>query len=243
MTRGAVMLACALLAGAVSPAMATPSRCPIPDSLGLGDISLPATRQAVAAGRLVVLTVGGSASSGLAAGGVGATYPAQLELMLREQLHGTNVLVVPRAQAHMGSDAVAQALDTELAATGARLVIWGVGPAEAGSGIAPDALEDTIQNGIAKIQKAGADVILMDLQYAPSVARVLDLVPYRDATLRAAAANEVPVLDRYELMREWSNDGVLDLDATDPKARIQVARELFACLATVLADGIVKAAR
>ena len=34
-------------------------------------------------------------------------------------------------------------------------------------------------------------------------------------------ANGVPVLDRYELMRVWNNDRVLNLDATDRAERIR----------------------
>jgi hypothetical protein len=134
-------------------------------------------------------------------------------------------------------------LDADLAQTGAKLVIWGAGGIEAAYGVDIDRMAAELDRGVAKIRAAGADVILMDVQYAPSIARVIDLAPYRDVVRRVAAEDDVPLLDRYELMLEWSNDGVLDFDVTDPEARVAVARRLFDCMAEALADGIVPAVR
>ena len=114
---------------------------------------------------------------------------------------------------------------------------------EAGGGSDTDDLAETLQTGIERIRAAGADVILVTLQYAPSIARIVDLELYRDAIRRVGEANEVPVLDRYGMMRAWSASGLLDLDATEPEARVQVARALFDCLAAALADPIAAALR
>jgi hypothetical protein len=84
---------------------------------------------------------------------------------------------------------------------------------------------------------------MMDLQYAPSIARVVNLAPYREVVMRVGQDADVPVLDRYDLMRDWSDDGVLDFDATAPKARLDVARRLFDCISAALADGIAQAVR
>ena len=83
----------------------------------------------------------------------------------------------------------------------------------------------------------------MTLQYAPSVARVINLFPYRMAVIHAGELADVPVLDRYELMRFWSDNGFLDLDATDAGDRVQVARKLYDCMAEILTTGIVDAVR
>lgn len=230
-----------LLAGL--PALAEEPACPVPDDLALHGMSLPAAKASVAAGHLVILTTGGAASAGQAAHGAEFTYPSRLAEHLRAALPKVDINVVSRAAPRRSAAMTAAHLDADLAETHARLVIWGPGAIEAGSGLDIDSLAAEIVDGIGKIRHAGADLILMDLQYAPSIARVVNLPPYREAVQRVGAANDVPVLDRYELMRRWSQDGVLDFDVTDSAARVKVARRLFDCLAVVMADGIVEAVR
>ncbi len=237
-------LACAVLAAllVITPAWAEDA-CPIPADDALTDLSLPATRAAVAAKRLVIMSMGGAATAGLAAGGADYSYSARLAARLRRALPGVEVVVISRAALRQTAATSLRHLDTDLAQTGARLVIWSAGGIEAGAGMSAEALANELERGIAKIQASGADVILMDVQYAPSIARVVNLDPYREVVRRVGAANDVPVLDRYGLMQDWSDNGVLDFDVTDPQARVQVARRLFDCLAQALAEGIVPALR
>ncbi len=227
-----------LLAGA---AQADDTGCAIPDDLALHDLTLPAARAAVATGKLTILTVGGAASAGQAAQGTEFTYPVRLAARLRAALPKLDVSVVSRSAARRTAATSVSRFDADLAQTGARLVIWAPGAIEAGSGTDIDALGNDIAAGIAKVHDAGADLVLIDLQYAPSIARVVNLQPYREVVERAGAHYDVPVLDRYELMRRWSADGVMDLDVTDAQGRVQMARRLFDCLAAAMADGIVEA--
>jgi hypothetical protein len=225
------------------PAWAAPEACPVPPELALDDIALPAARVAVATGGLVVMTMGGGASAGLAARGAGFTLSARLAARLRAGLPGVAISVISRAALRQTTANAERHLSDDLAQTGAKLVIWGAGGIEAGYGMDAERMAGELDQGIAKIRAAGADVILMDVQYAPSIARVIDLEPYRDTVRRVAAEDDVPLLDRYALMLEWSQDGVLDFDVTDPDARVQVARRLFDCLAAAIADGVIAAVR
>jgi acyl-CoA thioesterase-1 len=96
---------------------------------------------------------------------------------------------------------------------------------------------------IGKVRLAGADLLLMTLQYAPSVSRLVNLYPYRMAVIRAGDDAGVPVLDRYELMRFWNDNDFLNLDATNADDRIHVSRALFDCMAEILGGAIVDAAK
>jgi hypothetical protein len=101
----------------------------------------------------------------------------------------------------------------------------------------------TVSEATGKIHEAGADLILMTLQYAPSVSRLVNLPPYRMAVLRGGDDAGVPVLDRYELMRFWSENGFLDLDATNANDRLHVSRALYDCLAEILSNAIADAGK
>lgn len=241
MRRRAMAVALVLLL-AMRPVWAEEA-CPVPEELALHGLVLPAAKASVASGKLVILAVGGAASAGQAAHGEDFTYPARLAARLRLALPKVDVRMISRAAPGRSAAEAVLHLEADIAAAGARLVVWAPGAIEAGTGVDALALGTQVDLGIGKIRGAGADPLLIDLQYAPSIARVIDLPPYRDAVLRVASSDEVAVLDRYELMRRWSEDGVFDLDATDPGQRVATARRLFDCLAAVLADGIAEAVR
>ena len=237
-------LACIVLLAAALPARAEPSACPVPEAAALHDIALPHARAEVATRhRLDVLVLGGADTLGTAAQGGAYSTPARLRARLREALPDVEVNVAIHAAARRSASAALDDLDADLARTAPALVIWNSGSVEAGRGTDIDDMADSLQTGIERIRAAGADVILVNLLYAPSIARIVDLEPYRDALRRIGGANEVPVLDRYEMMRAWSESGLLDLDSTEPETRVQVARTLFDCVAAALADPIAAALR
>jgi hypothetical protein len=235
-------VALGLLTAPLPAVAAQPAACPVRPELALPDLELPRSAAAVTTRkRLVVLALGGAVTTGTTAGGDAYTYPARLQARLRAALPGIEVSVTPRAAVHRSAQEMLNRLDGDLAKTHPDLVVWGIGGVEAGRHAPVEKFADTLDLGIDKAAAAGADMILMDVLYAPSIARVVDLMPYRDATLATGAAHGVAVLDRYQLMQEWNDSGELALDATDPAERVQVARKLFDCLAAVLSDNIAAA--
>lgn len=218
--------------------------CPVPDGLALTDISLPAAKAEVAAHkRLVILVIGGAASAGTPTHGPGFTYPTRLETHLRDKLPGVEISLAMRAAARRTAHVTVDRLAVDLEETGAQLVIWGAGAMEAGQRTDVELLAKEIDAGIEKVAAAHADLVLMDLQYAPNIARLVDLTPYRDITKSVGAAHGITVFDRYDLMRAWTENGTLNLNATDPKERLAVARRLSNCLAETLANAIAAAVR
>ena len=218
--------------------------CPVPENLALRDMPLPAVKRAVAAGGgLTVLVMGGAAMAGKAAGDTALTLPARLEAALGAALPGVAVRVVdgsvPRATAESGVQTMARVLG-EIRPS---LVIWAAGAREAVLGLDVEPYVAALQQGIQAVQKAGADLILLDMQYAPSITRIANLAPFRAALAGTAASHDVPLLERYELMMRWNDDGLLNLDARDSEERRMVARKLFGCLAQALAAPIAAAAR
>ncbi len=231
-------------AGASAAPAASGPDCPVPDALALRDLSLPRAKEAAArTGRLVVLSLGGVATAGAAAGDPEATYPARLQADLRAALPGMGVSVVNQGGVSHPTAGILRNLPEALRQSGASLVIWASGAREAAHGADVDEYTADLQRGIEASRAAGADVILVDLQYAPSIARIVNSGPYRDALYGAAQENDVPVLRRYDLMMQWNDDNVMNLDAEDPAERREVARHLFACIAALLAPAIADAVR
>ena len=233
----------AAVASIALPAGSGRADCPVPDTFAIDPGSLPATAAALAKHHLSVVALGGAATLGGPAHGAEFTWPARLESRLRSAFPGATVTVGVRAIARQSDVTLMDTLGNVLSEVKPALVIWGPGASAAARGVDLDTFMSRVNEIVAKVRAAGADMILMTLQYAPSVSRVLNLVPYREAVLRGADDAGVPVLDRYELMRFWSDTGFLDLDATNGDERIRVSRTLYGCMAEILAGAIVDATK
>ncbi len=227
-----------------SRAFADSGSCAFPDDLALTGIALPHAYADITEHKAVtILTVGGSSTTGNAARGAAFTYPARLADHLRELLPGVAVNVINRGQAASATRTRVDRLDRDLAETRPDLVIWAPGSSEAGMSEDPSSFIDSLEEGVAKIRAASADLILMDLQYAPSIARVVNLAQYNSAIAQVADVEDVPLLQRSELMRRWNDNGLFDLDNTPPSERLDAIRRLFDCLAAGLAKGIAEVRR
>ncbi len=233
-----------LLAPWLTPAgahAAHAGECPASNPFAIPAGGLPAAATAARAGRLAIAAFGGGATLGNAARDRNSTYPARLGVYLRAALPGVEISVATVAIPRQPSTVSRLKLEAVLSERAPALVVWGAGGGEAGRGDDLDSFNAYIADTVAKIREAGADPVLMTVQYAPSVARVVNLLPYRMAVLRAAEAAGIPVFDRYEAMRYWSETGYLDLDTTDDAERVRVAREVYDCMAKFLAKGIADA--
>jgi acyl-CoA thioesterase I len=215
--------------------------CPVPDAFVIPEGGLPATKAAIGRRALTILVLGGADSVGGPANGADFTYPSRLAARLSKALPGIKIDTVVLTLSHVSGDTRDEKVEASLTTHKPALVIWGPGGSAAGRGDDLDTFIGDTSSTIGKISTSGADMILMTLQYAPSLARVINLIPYRMAVLRAGDMAGVPVLDRYELMRFWSDNDFLDLDGTKAEERIVVARKLYDCMAEILTEGIVDA--
>jgi hypothetical protein len=234
------------LALAVQPSHRTLAQapCPIPDSIALRDISLPAAKGEVAADQhLIVLTFGGVLPAGADAEATGATFPARLQAALRTALPQIEVTVKNEPPPGKTSADVPAVLPDLIAKTGARLVIWGPGGRDVAAHANLDIFLNAVRDGIGATRGAGADLILLDTTFVPSPARMAMIEGYRQKLLSAAAENHVPLLRRHAMMRLWSENGTLDLAARDKPEQELVARHLFSCVAQGLAAPIAAAVK
>ena len=243
-----VLLTLAMFLAAAAPARAQPDAappaCKLPDDLALTDLTLPAVRADVSSQhRLTILAVGGASTAGTAVGGEAFAYPARLEAHLQTLLPGIAVTVINRGRIDGINHTRADRLAADLAEVKPDLVIWAPGGRDAGMSASPDVFAQSLEDGLNLISAAGADTIFIDLQYAPSIALVIDLDRYNNAIANVANAHDIAVLRRSELMRRWSEDGSFDLDHTPPANWVAVERHLFDCLSAGLAAGIAKATK
>ena len=227
-----------------SPSGSSSVPVPVPDGFAFAPEPLDAVRAAVGRRSLSLMTIGGrdiAHEAGAAAPNAPPAYPSALLARLSAALPavsvGLNVLAIARSEIPEFEQQLARGLSR----FHPDLVIWGAGGTAAARGDDLASFHAQLSSAIQAVGGAGANLILLTPQYAPMLARLMNLPPYRSAVLQEAEDANIPVLDRYELMRFWSENHVLDLDAAKPDEQMAVARTVHDWVARLLTEGILRA--
>jgi lysophospholipase L1-like esterase len=160
------------------------------------------------------VAVVGTGSSALAGpDGPSSAYPGRLEAVLRQRLPGVAVKVVTLVRSRQTAEDMAKGMAKLMVDERPDLVVWQSGTTDAIRRIEPDDFRVALDEGIEAVQKAGADIILMNMQYSPRTEIMVALDPYADTMRVVAQQHEVPLFDRLSIMRHWSDTGAFDLYA------------------------------
>jgi lysophospholipase L1-like esterase len=216
-----------------------PEQCDVPPSLIDGEIDLSRVTDAFKAGHRLYITVIGSGSSALSGpDGARSAYPARLEAMLKQRFAGADIKVIAHAQSKETTAAMVSGLDKILADDKPALVIWQAGTVDALNGVAPEDFRVSLDDGVEKIQNAGADVILMNMQYSPRTESMLDVSPYAEVMRVVAEQRGALLFDRLAIMHYWNDAGTFDLYTATKK--YDMARRVHDCIGWALASQIIE---
>ena len=235
---GLTMLA-GCLAAAPARAEDAPASCEVPAYLLTTESALPKVAEAVKSGhRLDILVVGSRSSTIITS--EGSAYPARLQAMLREKLPSVAVNVSVELQAKKTAEEVASTLVKLVEGKKPILVIWQTGTYDAMRSIDPDDFRGAVDDGVAALQNAGVDVILMNLQYSPRTETMISVPPYLDNMRVVAQQHDVPLFDRFAIMRQWNDSG--DFDLFSASHGIELAKRVHDCLGRALSKFVIDAA-
>jgi hypothetical protein len=232
------VLAAGLAAG---PARAEdpPRSCDVPAYLLSSDSALPKVEQALKDGQRLDILVVGSRSSTIGASDGAAAYPARLQAALHEKLPAIAVNVSVELQIKQTAEEIASGLGQLVEDRKPTLVIWQTGTVDAMRSVEPDDFRSAIDEGVAAMQKAGADVVLMNLQYSPRTETMISASAYLDNMRVVAQQHDVPLFDRFAIMREWNEAG--DFDLFSPSHGVELAKRVHDCLGRALATFVIEA--
>jgi hypothetical protein len=216
--------------------------CEVPADLLLpGDSTLEKVATAVQDKKLDVLVVGSGSSSLASPDGASIAYPARLEASLREKLPGVAVTVTTSVQPKRTAEDVAETLPTLVTERRPNLLIWQTGTVDAIRAIHPDDFRNALDEGVGAVKTAGADAVLMNLQYSPRMETMLPTSPYLDNIRAVAQQRDVPLFDRYAIMQKWNETGEFDL--SNPSRSFALAKGVHDCLGRALANLVLAAAK
>ena len=235
----AVLTTIALSNGAAAAELPAPD-CDVPEWLILRTSDLTRVGNEIKDRHRLDISVVGSGSSALSGpDGARFAYPAQLEQALKERLPGIEIKVTAHVPSRQTTADMAAGLPKILTDDHPALVIWQAGTVDALRGVEPEDFRTSLDQGLDAIAAAGADAIMMNMQYSPRTESMLGVSAYADVMRWVAEQRGVVLFDRLAIMRYWSDEGVFDLYA--PTNGYAMARRVHECIGRALASQIINA--
>jgi len=218
-------------------------RCDVP--MELTRLANPLThvaRKLAGGDPITIVAIGSSSTAGAGASSPDRSYPARLQAELTAQFPRHKITVLNRGVNGEEINDMLRRFNTAVVAEKPDLVLWQFGT---NSLIRDNATADyaaSIHAGIDTIKMIGADVILVDPQFAPKVI----VKPGAEAIVEligaTAKAESVDLFQRFALMRRWHDVDHLTFEAIVSPDGLHMNDWSYGCLAKGLAESIAEAA-
>ena len=195
-----VTLAVPLAARAETPAQI----CDTPlDLIRLANPLSHVSQKLNSGGAITIVAIGSSSTAGAGASSAAANYPNRLQAELTQRFPGHAITVLNRGVNGDETENMMARFETGVIAEHPQLVLWQVGTNSVlrDHPLAPHSAR--LHEGIEELKATGADVVLIDPQYAPKVL-VKSETPGMVEQIAATAKEEnVDLFKRFAVMRSW----------------------------------------
>ena len=204
--------------------------------------SLPRVASKLVAGQPVVIVAFGSSSTA----GFGATtpefnYPNRLAAQLRRQYPTAYISVVNAGKGGEDAPEMMKRLQTSVIDLQPDLVIWQVGTNAVLRNLDPGETIKLVEEGITRIQAAGADVVLIDPQYSPRVNEHAESAGKMMTLMnKTAELRKVGIFPRFAVMKDWHEKQAIPIENFVIPDGLHMSDWGYACFAQLLGDDIIK---
>jgi lysophospholipase L1-like esterase len=191
---------------------------------------------------LKIVAIGSSSTAGAGASSPAAAYPNRLAVELKQQFPGHPITVINRGVNGEEAPDMLARFPANVIDEHPDLVLWQVGT---NSGLRDHPLAPTsplILEGVREIKEIGADVVMIDPQFAPRVIAKPDaeaMVKLISATAKEA---NVDLFQRFATMRYWHEDEHLPFAAFVTPDDLHMNDWGYGCWAKLLGTSIAEAA-
>jgi acyl-CoA thioesterase I len=228
---------------ASGPARADTDDCATPPEMTDTDMKLPRFAERLAAHKpATIVAIGGASTIGKAAGSPDLSYPHRLEQDLARDFPGDKIAVVNKGVPKQSAKDMYERFPVDVFAADPVLVVWEVGIIDAVRGTDVEDFTATLQDGVDMLKNKAIDTILMDMQFSPNSATVINFEGYLKALHQVGDVADVYVFPRFEMMRYWSEQNVFNFDNVADADRAKLAARVYDCLGRKLAEIIHRAA-
>jgi lysophospholipase L1-like esterase len=204
--------------------------------------SLPHVANKLAAGEpVVIVAFGSSSTAGYGTTSPEFTYPNRLAAQLHRRYPTADITVVNRGEGGEDAPEMMKRLQTSVLDLKPDLVIWQVGTNAVLRNLDPSETAKLVEEGVTRIQAAGADLVLVDPQYSPAVNAKAESASKMVQLLgKVAALRHVGFFPRFEVMREWHENQSMPFDSFVISDGLHMNDWGYACFAQLLGDDIIR---
>ncbi len=230
---------------AALPAAAAPApgfACNAPAAFTRLNYPLRHTARRLAHGEpLTIVAVGSSSTAGAGASSAAASYPSRLAVELKERFPTRDIIVLNRGVNGETTEQMLARFTTGVIAAHPDLVLWQVGTNSVlrDRPLRPHSV--LLHEGVTQLKEAGADVVLIDMQFAPRVLAKPETQGMEDQIALAAKDESVDLFRRFALMRNWHEVQHIPFDAFVAPDALHMNDWSYGCVAKLLAAGIADA--
>jgi len=227
-----------------SPASpAPPAMCKAPAELAHFERPLVHTMRRLANGQpLTIVAIGSSSTAGAGASSPDATYPSRLAVELRARFPGREITVLNRGVNGEETTNMMARFAGEVLAAHPQLVLWQIGTNSVLRDHSLSSHAVQLHDGIEQLKAAGADVVLIDPQFAPAVLAKSETPGMVEQIALAAKQEDVGLFQRFAVMRDWHDVQHLAFDAFVSPDHLHMNDWSYACVAKLLGGAIAEAA-
>jgi lysophospholipase L1-like esterase len=203
--------------------------------------SLPRVAAKLAAGQPVVIVAFGSSSTqGYGSSSPEFTYPNRLAAQLRRKYPGADITVLNHGVGGEDAPEMMKRLQASVIDAKPDLVIWQVGTNAVLRNLDTAETQKQVEEGVSRIQAAGADVVLVDPQYSPRVTERGESASRMVKMLsKVAQLRHVGIFPRFQVMRDWHDQQALPVDSFVIADGLHMNDWGYACFAQLLGDDII----
>jgi len=207
------------------------------------DRPLPRLGRLLASGRPIkIVALGSSSTYGAGASTSAASYPSRLAEELARRFPGHEITVLNRGVNGDDAEGMLARLDTAVTVEKPDLVLWQLGTNSLLREKALPPHASLVREGLTRIKATGAEVVLIDPQYAPRVLAKPHVEGMISLIATAAKAEHVPLFHRFDLMRHWYETDHLPFETFVSSDGLHMNDWSYACLAKALGMAIADAA-
>jgi lysophospholipase L1-like esterase len=189
-----------------------------------------------------IVAIGSSSTAGAGASAPAKSYPAQLEAELSRRFPHQAFTVMNRGVNGEEAKDMLRRFKVAVLDEHPDLVLWQLGT---NSVLRDHPMSDhgaLIRDGISRIKLAGADLVLIDPQFAPKVIAKRDVNRMVELIGLTAKTENVDLFRRFALMQRWHDVDRIAFESFVSPDGLHMNDWSYACLARGLADAIAEAA-
>jgi acyl-CoA thioesterase I len=199
--------------------------------------------QRIVTGRpITIVALGSSSTAGAGASSPAASYPSRLEAELMARFPEQSVTVINQGVNGEDLADMLARFEESVARAHPDLVLWQVGTNAVLRDNPLGPVDRLVHDGIARMKALGADVVLIDPQFAPKVIAKADAEEMVNLISEESKQASVDLFPRFTIMREWRERDGVPFEAFLSPDLLHMNDWSYACIGNLLAASISEAA-